>query len=192
MARMGLDLQHVLEAAEEIADTQGLEALTLATLAQKLGIRPPSLYNHVNGLPGLRRQLVLYGYRQMKDALARAAIGKSKDDAVKALAHAYREFVLRHPGVYEAVGRYADMADENSRRAAGEVVDVVLRVLEPYGLKDDSAIHAVRGFRSLVHGFASIERQGGFGMPLDLDESFRLLIDTFLAGIQAMHSPRRD
>jgi hypothetical protein len=35
-----------------------------------------------------------------------------------------------------------------------------------------------------VHGFASLEAAGGFGMPLDRDESFRRLIATFVAGLE--------
>lgn len=187
MARTGLDQQAVLAAAAEIADTQGVEALSLAVLAQKLGIRSPSLYNHVNGLPGLRNKLVLYGYARLKEALTRAAIGKSKDDAVRAIADAYLTFVRRHPGVYEATCRYPDLTDPAVQQAAGEIVEVVIEVLQAYGLRDEAAIHIVRGFRSLIHGFATIEQQGGFGIPLDLNVSFRLLVDTFLAGIHALH-----
>jgi hypothetical protein len=121
----------------------------------------------------------------MKEALTQAAIGESNDEAVRSVAQAYRNFVRRHPGVYEATQRFADMTEPDAQKAAGEVVDVVIQVLKPYGLEDDLAIHTIRGFRSLVHGFASIEQQGGFGIPLDLNESFRLLVDTFLAGIHA-------
>lgn len=185
MARAGLDLQTVLAAAAEIADEQGIEALTLAALAQKLSIRSPSLYNHVNGLPGLRKKLVLHGYAQMKEALTKAAIGQSGDQAVRSMASAYRDYVHRHPGVYEATERWMDRDDPEVQKAAGEVMEVVARVLESYGLKNEEAIHVMRGFRSLVHGFASIERTGGFGIPVDTDISFRVLIDIYLAGIHS-------
>jgi AcrR family transcriptional regulator len=77
MPRAGLDQQIVLQAAAEIVDQHGWETLTLALLAQKLGIRTPSLYNHVNGLPGLRHKLAIYGMQQLKEALTNAAIGQS-------------------------------------------------------------------------------------------------------------------
>jgi AcrR family transcriptional regulator len=185
MPRAGLDLNTVLQAAADLVDTRGLEELSLAVLAQKLGIRSPSLYNHVNGLPGLRQKLALYGFAQMRDAFTRASIGKSMDDAVRSLAEAYLDFARRHPGVYEATQRFADMSDAAVQKTAGEVVEVAFEVLAGYGLRDDLAIHIVRGFRSLVHGFATIEQKGGFGIPLDLNESFRVLVDTFLAGIHA-------
>jgi hypothetical protein len=53
-----------------------------------------------------------------------------------------------------------------------------------FGLQGEDALHAVRALRSLVHGFTTLEVSGGFGMPLDLDESFRRLVDLFIAGLQ--------
>ena len=54
----------------------------------------------------------------------------------------------------------------------------------------DDAIHAVRALRSLIHGFATLEQGGGFGIPLDLDESFRRLIAIYIAGIRATTTPQ--
>jgi hypothetical protein len=51
-------------------------------------------------------------------------------------------------------------------------------------LEEDEAIHALRGLRSLVHGFATLEISGGFGIPLDLDESFSRLVDLFITGLE--------
>lgn len=52
--RAGLDTQTLVLAAAELADEYGMEGVTLALLAAKLGVRSPSLYNHVNGLKELR------------------------------------------------------------------------------------------------------------------------------------------
>ena len=45
--RIGLTLQKIVETAAEIADANGIQEVTLASLAQTLGVRSPSLYNHV-------------------------------------------------------------------------------------------------------------------------------------------------
>jgi AcrR family transcriptional regulator len=192
MPRAGLDQQIVLQAAAEIVDQHGWETLTLALLAQKLGIRTPSLYNHVNGLPGLRHKLAIHGLRLLKEALTTAAIGRSGDTAIRAMSEAYLAFARRHPGLYEATQRAQDWQDPEIRQTAAAVIDPVIRVLHAYGLEGDAAIHTVRGFRSLLHGFASIEQQGGFGMALDLDDSFRMLVDIFISGIHSLlHQPRQ-
>lgn len=184
--RIGLDLHTVLQAATEIADTDGIEAVTLASLAKKLEIRPPSLYNHVDGLPGLRKKLAVHGLERLNINLTRAVIGRSGDDAVRAMGEAYVSFVRAHPGLYEATLIAIDPQDPDHQRVATETVDLVVRVLNAYGLEDEAALHAVRGLRSIFHGFASLEQRGGFGLSLDNDLSLRLLIDSFLAGIDTI------
>jgi AcrR family transcriptional regulator len=181
-----LDHAAVIQAAADLADAEGFDQLTLASLAERLGVRVPSLYNHVSGLPGLRRDLVLLGSRELSARLARATIGRAADDAVVALAQAYRAFAREHPGLYAAAQRAPDPADQEAQAAAREVVEIVLAVLAAYSLQEETAIHAVRGLRSALHGFVTLEASGGFGIPLGLDESFRRLIQMLIRGL---HQP---
>lgn len=187
MPRIRLNQQTVLQAAIEIADKHTFEKVTLAALAQKLEVRTPALYNHVNGLPGLRNKLTIYGLDQLKGTMTNAAIGRSQDDAVWAISKAYLAFAREHPGLYEATQRSSDWQDEEVKKAGEELLELIFRVLNTFSLEDEVAIHTVRGFRSLLHGFASLEQQGGFAMPLDLDDSFSFLIETFLAGIHSCY-----
>lgn len=182
--KIALDLEKIIEAAAEIADQQGLEEVTLANLAKKLAIRPPSLYNHVAGLAGLKKELAAYGYKRLYSELVERAFGKSGDEAVLALGMAYIQFARKHPGVYEAALSATDMKDRKVQEAAGKIVDLTVRVLKVYELDEENALHAVRGFRSLLHGFAALEQKGGFQVGLDLDTSIRLNIKAILAGIK--------
>ena len=185
--RVRLSRETVVEAAADLADEEGLEALSLSVLASRLGIRTPSLYNHVDGLDGLRRELALLGIRELGRRLGRAAIGKTRDEATFAIARAYREFVKERPGLYAATVRSSRLSypeDPTFQAAEEEVLETVLAVLTSYGLRGDDALHATRGFRSTVHGFATLEVAGGFGIPLDLDESFERLLRTFVAGLR--------
>lgn len=186
MARsVGVTRERVLAVAAEMADIQGLDQLTLAGLAARVGIRLPSLYNHVDGVAGLRRDLARYGVRQIVEQVSRAAIGKSSDTAVVAVAQALRAYILEHPGVYAATVRAPAADDLELLQSSQALIAVILAVLEPYDLAEDALIHAVRGLRSIVHGFATLEAGGGFGMPLDRDESFLRLLRAYLAGLRA-------
>jgi len=83
MARsVGIDRERVVAVAAELADEVGLDQLTLAQVAARLGVRLPSLYNHVEGLPGLRRELALRGLRQLLERLGGAAIGTAEIDPI--------------------------------------------------------------------------------------------------------------
>jgi AcrR family transcriptional regulator len=182
-SRAGLDRVAVIQAAADLADSEGWERLTLAMLAERLGIRTPSLYNHMAGLEGLRRDLAVLACRELAARLAQATIGKARDEAVLALAQAYRAFARERPGLYAAISRALDPTDQEAQAAAGAVVEIVLAVLAAYGLHGDDAIHTTRALRSALHGFVTLEASGGFGIPLDLDESFRRLVQLVLRGI---------
>ncbi len=181
-----LHREMVIYEAARLADAEGVDALTLNRLAARLGIRPPSLYNHVDGMPGLLRELALLNIRMLEARLKDAAVGRSGADAIRALAQAYREYIKEHPGVYLAglrAQRLHPPIDAELRQGEERVVGVVLAVLAPFGLSGEDALHAVRGLRSLVHGFATLEIAGGFGLPLDCDESFRRLVNLLIAGL---------
>ncbi|WP_138494786.1 TetR/AcrR family transcriptional regulator [Paenibacillus pinistramenti] len=184
MPRAGLDENFVLQAAAELADTLGADGVTLAVLAKRLNIRPPSLYNHIQGLPDLRRKLAVYGvdllYREMKQALES---GVSKPEKLQALVEAYLSFAERHPGLYELTQR--SLGPEV--RSAGEpIVQLMLEQLKQMGIYGRSAIHAVRGLRSILHGFVSLSKEEGFGLPYAWKESLDYTLRAFLKGLKTM------
>ncbi|WP_026568444.1 TetR/AcrR family transcriptional regulator [Bacillus sp. UNC41MFS5] len=181
--KIGLELSFIIEAAAELADQQGIQEVTLANLAKKLGIRSPSLYNHFDGLPGLRKRLAIYGLNMLYEAMADAEIGVSGTEAVLAVSQAYIDFARRHPGIYEATLLAPNPEDMDVQQAGAKIVDLSVRILQAYHLEGERALHAVRGLRSILHGFSALEQKGGFKMSLDLNESLMIIIKAFLAGM---------
>ena len=183
MPRRGLDAGRVVDAAAAIADEGGLEAVTLAAVAQALGVRSPSLYNHVAGRDGLLRAIALRALRELAAALREASVGRSGPDALAAAARAYRAYAHAHPGRYAATLRAPAPGDAEHAAAGAEVLDVVLAVLRAWEKRGDAAVHAVRTVRSALHGFVALEAAGGFGLPVDLEASFERLVATLAAGL---------
>jgi AcrR family transcriptional regulator len=186
--RAGLDRETVIAGATELADQHGLHALTLRSVAEHFGVKPPSLYNHVAGLDEIRRELALLGVRLLGQRFARACAGKSEDAAVRALAQAYRAFGHEHRGLYQAALTAPDPRDREVLAAATEVTEIVFAVLQGYGLAASELVHATRALRSAMHGFIAIEHAGGFGMPEDIEASYTALIELLIAGLRARHS----
>jgi AcrR family transcriptional regulator len=190
--RQGLDRERVVRAAAALADADGIEAVTLARIAAELGVRSPSLYNHVDGLEGVRRGIALLALRELGAALREAATGRAGDDALVAIAEAYRAYARDHPGRYPLTQYLPRPKDPEVDAAATAVVQVVLDGLRAYDLADEDAIHAARAFRAAVHGFVSLETGGGFGIPVDVDESFRRLVTTLATGLARGSDPLRN
>ncbi len=181
MGRSGYNTEAVVELGAMIADEEGFEQLTLARLAKRLGIRSPSLYAHVDGLRDLQRRIGEHGAREFGRRLASAAGGRSGEEALGAIAAAYRAFAAEHPGQYAAVERAPELGVDPE--AAREPVDAVLTALRGYGLDGDDATHAVRIIRAALHGFVALEASGGFGLKLDLDETYARLVVTLHRGL---------
>ncbi len=176
MPRAGLTRAKVVTEAAAVVDETGWDRLSLAAVAERLGVRLPSLYKHIDSLDGLRADLAILGTGELGQALTAAAIGRSGPDALQAIATAYRGYAHRHPGRYAATVRAPRPENSAHTAATDAVLQTVLAVLAGYQLDGDDAIDAARALRAALHGFASLEASAGFGLPRDVDRSFGRLV----------------
>ena len=188
MPRAGLTHQSVVREGAQVADDLGWDHLTLAVVAQRLGVSMPGLYKHIGSVDGLRHDVAVYALTTMAERLESATAGLSGPEALRALAQAYRSFVQRHPGLYTAAMRAPSWIDAEHSSAARSVLRAAYSSLEGYGLIGRDAADAVRAVRAALHGFTTLESSGGFGTPLDLDRSYQHMVDA-LDGALA-HWPR--
>lgn len=177
MPRAGLSTAKVVEVAAGIADETGWDRLTLAAVAERCGVRLPSLYRHITSLDGLRAEISVLGLHELEQALRRAVLGKAGGDAVRALAHAYREYAQARPGCYAATLGAPAGEHPAHQRAAADVLYVVEAALAGYGLAGDDQTDAVRALRAALHGFVALEADHGFALPLDTSRSFDRLVE---------------
>ena len=178
--RNRLDRTTVLHAAATLAEEVTLDCLTLNQLAERLRVRTPSLYNHVQGLPDLYVGLAALGMQRLGAQIARAAIGKSHADAIRAIAREYRTFAQTYPELYKAILKSPKIQHSAVTEAENGIVQILLKVLEPYHYSEEEAFHRIRGLRSLLHGFVSLEEAGFFRAPWDVEKSYEKLITSVL------------
>lgn len=177
MPRAGLDRDAVVREAAQLADEIGLAALTMAALAKRLGIALPSLYAHVRSLEHLRQQIATLAGEELAVRLSEAIGGRARFEALAAIASAYRDYALRFPGRYAASHAAPDLSDPRQAAATEKVVQSIYGTLRGYGLEEPDATNAARVLRSSLHGFVSLEQEGGFALPQSLDVSFQRLIE---------------
>lgn len=190
MPRVGLTRSAVVAAAADLVDAVGPERLTLAALAQQFGVKLPSLYKHVGGIDDVYRAVAVLAVDELGSALAEATVGRAGPDALRALAVAYRTYAKEHPGRYALSVRAPDPADAEHVAAAQRVSQTVFRALAAYRREGEDAVDAVRILRSALHGFATLETAGGFGLPRQVDRTFDRLVDALdLALSELAHEP---
>jgi AcrR family transcriptional regulator len=183
MARAGLSTASVVSAAVELVDERGRGGVTLAAVAGRTGVATPSLYKHVRNLEALQQKVSARVTAELADALSSAVAGRSGEEALRFLAHAYRDYALAHPGRYPLTQRVPDAQDPGHLAAGEQAMQAVSAALRGYGLHGDEAIHATRAVRSALHGFVSLEVDGGFGLPQDVGRSFERLVAALHASL---------
>ncbi|PDT44500.1 TetR/AcrR family transcriptional regulator [Sinorhizobium fredii] len=180
MVRAGLSRAIVVETAARIVDEEGLTDLTMAELAKRLGIALPSLYTHVRSLEHLRSEVALSVTNELSRLMGEAIQGYAGRDAVFALARAYRSYAVAHAGRYAmAMLAQPGSADDRHQEAAMKCGLIVYGAVRGYGIAEAELTDAARFLRAGLHGFVSLEGQGGFALPQIVDVTF----NAFLAGI---------
>jgi AcrR family transcriptional regulator len=181
-ARLSRD--SIVNAALTFLDREGWDALTINALATQLGTKGPSLYNHVLSLEDLRRTVRMRVVGDIIEMLKTVAQGRTRDDAVMAMAAAYRSYAHHHPGRYSAFTRMPLGGDdpeftEATRATAAPVIDV----LASYGLEGDNAFYAALEFWSAMHGFVLLEMTGAMH-GIDTDAVFTDMMLRLAAGME--------
>ena len=189
MPRPRLSTASVVSAALELVDEQGSGDLTLAAVARRTGVATPSLYKHVRSLEALQQKISARVTAELASALSTAVAGRSGPDAVQSLALAYRDYALSYPRRYPLTQRLPDAQDPEHVAAAELAVQTVFAALRGYGLSGDEAIHATRVARSALHGFVSLEVNGGFGLPQDVGRSFERLVSALQVALKDWDDP---
>ena len=194
-SRFGLDRAAVVQAAIDIVDRDGVDALTMARLAASLGIRVPSLYAHVPGQTGLRRELWMWTVNDLGERLRARGVttvvnlrspqemmGRSGHEALAAFATAFRDYARAWPGRYQLTLTPPVPLDDDALevgRRANSAFDAVIR---SFGLTGEEAVHLGRAVRSAIHGFIGLESRYSLG-PESIDESFAHLLTLLARGL---------
>lgn len=173
--RQPLDRQRVLRTAVDLADRDGLDALSMRALATELGVVPMALYKHVTDKSDLLSgmlDLIVGGY-------AAPAPGTAWRDAVRARVLSARQALLAHPWLrqaIEAATRRTPIIMGHMDAVAGEFIDG--------GLSVDLTHHAMHALGHRIWGFnpeafSAIEASAPALSPDEQEATMRMMSERF-------------
>src|SRR5436305_11538516 len=90
--------RQIVDAGRDLLERGGPEALSMRNVAERVGIRAPSLYKHLPDKQALEHAVISAGFDDLSAAFEAAVQGA--DDRIAALARAYRRFGRDHPHLY--------------------------------------------------------------------------------------------
>jgi AcrR family transcriptional regulator len=169
--------REVVAAGRLLLEQEGPEALTMRRLAERVGIRAPSLYKHLPDKAALEAAIIATGLEEAAATFEQAVNGpgagggNGSGRALTALAAAYRRFALEHPHLYRLMN-----------------TGPLPREQLPPGLEDRAAAPLLRAAGSrararavwaFAHGMVMLELDHRFPPDADLDAAWRAGIAAF-------------
>ena len=177
MARQGLSRERVIQAAVCLIEERGIARFSMGQLAERLQVKTASLYNHVESLERLLEYVGEAAVSRLARLEEQAIAGKRREEALFALAEAYRAFAREHWELYRVILALPGWNNPALEQEAGAIVAPILQVLAGYGLDEERQAHWQRVLRAVMSGFAVHEQSGGFSLlPADRDESFQIAV----------------
>ena len=175
----------IIAAARDLLEDGGLEAVSMAGVAERVGVRAPSLYKHFGDRSGLLAAAATDATLDLGRVVS-VAVERSGADAterLQALAAAYRSFALATPRaaalIFAGVAPGATPTPESQTEAARPVLDVAEAIVGP-----TRALAAARVMTAFAYGFASMESAGAFRFGGDVEEAYRLGILVLASGLE--------
>lgn len=181
--KRNLTKEKIIEAAFVLADEIGLDQITFQKIAEKLNIKYPSLYNHFTNIEELKIKMTVYFLSNLNSRLMERLIGKSGETAVREFAYVYREFAFENKSGYRLYMNIPSTEDDEVKRLSKEINAIIHKILAFYSEDETLVIHKSRELRSFLHGFVSLSSHGYFQNPVNLEESFKLMIDDFITSV---------
>ncbi|WP_406732251.1 TetR/AcrR family transcriptional regulator [Streptomyces sp. NBC_01794] len=151
--------QQIVTAARELLEQEGPEALTMRRLAERVGIKAPSLYKHFPDKSSVETALVAEFLRETAEVLEAAEAAAA--GSFQALATAYRAYALAHPHLYRLA---TDRPIAREALPAGVEDRAVAPLLRAVGGDADAA----RAAWAFAHGMTILELNGRFPPGADL------------------------
>lgn len=187
MSAKGLTKDLILAETVACMESTGQPVVSLHEVARRLGVKTPSLYNHIKNTKELRYEIFQYAIGQFVANQRAATANKRKDEAVRAFAEAYHTFATENKGLYRLIMSIPSEEDDRAKEVAIPLLETVVEILTEYGLTEESVAHWQRVFRAILHGFISEEDLGYFYYykSIDLKKSRDIAVQCFLDGLHA-------
>ncbi|MFL0252643.1 TetR/AcrR family transcriptional regulator [Clostridium neuense] len=180
MQKRNLTKEKIIQVTFSLADEIGLDQVTFQKIAEKLGIKYPSLYNHFNNMDDLKIKMTIYFLTKLNLEIMQRLIGKSGEAAIREFAFTYRDFAFENKTAYELFLNIKSTKNEEVYLLAKQTTDIINKILNFYVKDTTELIHKNRALRSLLHGFVSLSSFGYFQGKANLEDSFKIMIDDFI------------
>lgn len=153
-----LTRQDVIQAAIRCIDAEGEQALGVNRVARELGIKPPSLYNHVDGNEDLRKAVAVEGWRLVLELLEVLQESEEVGGLLKSIMQTYHQFATERPALSAVLATTPiDPFDEEFFDIEVALIVENMRALQRFNLSDRERVAAAHYIRATNQGYIALE-----------------------------------
>jgi AcrR family transcriptional regulator len=176
-ARTSNDL--IVAAGRELLEAGGLDAVTMLAVAERVGVRAPSLYKRFADRGALVAAIGAAALGDLALKLRPPAQDPDPSTGLRGIATAFRAFALSNPRAYELLFMNLPPGSrpppELNAIASAPLLQVAERLVGA-----ERALDAARLVTAFTHGFVSMEITGAFRLGGSVDEAFRYGVDALV------------
>jgi len=171
-ARERTSLQDIVRVGGELLESEGLQGLTMQAVAERVGVRAPSLYKRLRNREELVALVLDATVRELGERLDAAVDDEDQDPrcALRELARTARQFARERPAGFRLIFAPGAEVRLNPASLAAASASVVRVAGQLAG--DQHALDAARTMTAWMNGFVSMELAGAFQLGGDVNQAF--------------------
>jgi len=185
MPRAGVTEKKIVKIAVEITREKGFDAVTMSDISSHFGIRPPSLYKHINGLPQLREKVEQHAVEQLIEKISPVINEKNSMETLKAIGKCLVEFSIEDAGFFDIIEWTSNMVSTKDCQLFSYIESVIKDAVKGLGVAGTEENFSVFTIKNLVLGFTKSDNIE------DACDNFEYALDTFLLGIKTRQNLAR-
>lgn len=179
----------LLDAALEILEEDGADAMTVRAVAARAEVAPMGVYSKFGGKTGLIEAIFVRGFTELLASINTAS-GPNAIERIRTGCQAYRLFAIAHPHLYQLMFKQMlelDLSEEALETAASTFGVLVSRIDDAMNaglLERRDEVEVAQQFWNGMHGGVLLEL-AGIAFTADPEQTFADMLDALLRGSAA-------
>lgn len=180
---MKITKEKIIKITSDIANQKGLSSISLKVIAEELGIKTPSLYNHIESLDDLLRGVAHVGMREMNDKMKESVIGKIGDESIIVVGVEYFKYIIVNPGIYEVIQWVGWHRNDETNFILSDYQELLKKLIRSCNFREEKIEDILTLITSIFHGYSSLELAKALEDKEDVLLKFEENLDVVLSGL---------
>ncbi|PHR69538.1 MAG: TetR family transcriptional regulator [Arcobacter sp.] len=188
--------EELLQEALKIIQEDGVEAVTLQALGNRLGTSRSAIYRHFSSKSDLMDNVMMYGFESFDSLITPIFELKDKDviERLNLMGKTYMHFAIDNPNLFRMLfgERYKDLRedncdlnDEDQANGYHSLINLIIEAQEKNIFqKKDDALVITQTVHAMIHGLTILYIDGHIDIKDNIENVYEVLFRTMTQGLK--------